>query len=147
MRWHHMESIQSSSCAVELKCKADKSKWHVKCFPKNSKSGVKRSGDNRTFFHTFPPGRSRAHHPSGLMCPVVSSLAGGRTGGTASGRGGGFTAAEGASVSLWFLFACAVAEREAVCSHHSCRAKLLLWSLGLVGTLSGSHRQVDASNV
>lgn len=82
-----MESIQSSSCAVELKCKADKSKWHVKCFPKNSKSGVKRSEIIARFFHTFPPGLSRAHHPSGLMCPVVSSLAGGRTGGTASGGG------------------------------------------------------------
>lgn len=55
MRRHHMESIQSSSCAVELKCKADKSKWHVKCFPKNSKSGVKRSEIIARFFTLFPP--------------------------------------------------------------------------------------------
>lgn len=38
-------------------------------------------------------------------------------------------------------FVCAVAEREAVGSHHSCRTKFLLRSSGLVGTSGGSCRQ------
>lgn len=72
-------------------------------FPQKLQVGCKTVGDNRTFFHTFPPGRSRAHHPSGLMCPVVSSLAGGRTGGTASGV---FFYSRGGSLSLFMIPVC-----------------------------------------
>lgn len=102
-----MESIQSSSCAVELKCKADKSKWHVKCFPQKLQVECETAGDNCTFFHTFSPGHSRASiTPSGLMCPVVSSLAGGRTGGTTPGGGWGGVYSRRGSLGLFMIPVC-----------------------------------------
>lgn len=94
--------------------------------------------------YAFPVQTSRAQHPPWLdvPCRVYPSRRPNRWNGAAV-------------VVLFFLqplrepvslydspFVCAVAEREAVCSHHSCRTDLLLQSSGLV---VGSTRQTCKS--
>lgn len=95
-----MESIQSSSCAVELKCKADKSKWHVKCFPKNSKSGVKRL---EIIFSHFFPGTFTCPSPLWLDVPCCFQPSGRPN--RWNGVGGGVYS-RGGSLSLFMIPVC-----------------------------------------
>lgn len=95
-------------------------------FAKNCKIGYKTVKDNRKFT-PFPPELHVPNTPCSSTCPVVSSLAGGRTGGTALVFLVFSLQPLREPLSLYDSpFVCAVAEREAVCAHHSCRAKLLL---------------------